>query len=243
MSSPPVEAVDAGRPSDRVGPRDGWIALAYLALYLGWLFRHQESELEHWITMVVVPLGLAAAFLPREKRSPGTTLASLGLRRGNLGKGLGWAFLIGGLITVFQVYVGGNAEAIQGLIRSGRAFWLFPLTLLLMAALAGLTEEVLFRGFLQTRLERLLHSRWGAVLLASMLFGLYHLPYAYLNPRWPSHGDWGAAWGAALGNGVPGGLVLGALYVVSGGNLLACVVLHSLVNAAPAMTLIHFGGG
>jgi membrane protease YdiL (CAAX protease family) len=45
-----------------------------------------------------------------------------------------------------------------------------------------------------------------------------------------------------MGNGVPGGLVLGALYVVSRGNLLACVVLHSLINAAPAMTMIHFGG-
>jgi hypothetical protein len=140
------------------------------------------------------------------------------------------------------VFFGGQADAIQDLIRTGRAVWLFPMTFLLMVALAGFTEEVMFRGYLQTRVETLLDSRWWAVVVTSVLFGLYHLPYAYMNPRWPSHGDWGAAWIAAMGNGVPGGLVLGALYVVSRGNLLACVVLHSLINAAPAMTMIHFGG-
>ncbi len=82
-----------------------------------------------------------------------------------------------------------------------------------------------------------------AVLITAILFGLYHLPYAYLNPQWPSYGEWGAAWGAALGNGIPGGLILGGLYVISRGNLLACVLLHSLINAAPAMTMIRFAGG
>ena len=72
---------------------------------------------------------------------------------------------------------------------------------------------------------------------------VYHLPYAYLNPRWPSAGDWGAAWGAALGNGVPAGLVLGTLYNTSRNNLVACIILHSLINAFPAMTMLRFSGG
>jgi membrane protease YdiL (CAAX protease family) len=45
-----------------------------------------------------------------------------------------------------------------------------------------------------------------------------------------------------LSNGVPGGLVLGALYVKSNRNLVACVVLHSMIGAFPAMTLLKFGG-
>lgn len=232
-----------GRPSERLVARDGWIALAYFSVYLGYLFWRQETELAHWLTMVMVPLAIAYASVPPGERGLGAALATLGLRRGNLGNGVWWALLGGALITAFQVFFGGRAEEIQKLIRSGRALWLFPISFVLMLAMAGFTEEVLFRGFLQTRLEKLLRSRWAAAAGAALLFGVYHLPYAYSNPRWPSHGDWGEAWRAALGNGVPGGLVLGAVYVASRGNLLACVLLHSLINAAPVMTMLHFRGG
>jgi len=231
------------RPSDAVRRRDGVIAILYFAFYVSYLFWRQESEFAHWVTMVLIPVAIAYVSLSSDGRSLRRALETAGLRRGNLKRGLGWAILAGALITAFQVVLGGRAEAIQQLIRSGRAVWLFPLSLALMMVLAGFTEEFLFRGFLQTRLERLMRSRWVAVGVTASLFGLYHLPYAYLNPRWPSYGDWGAAWGAALGNGIPGGLVLGGLYVVSRGNLLACVLLHSMINAAPAMTMIHFGGG
>jgi membrane protease YdiL (CAAX protease family) len=47
---------------------------------------------------------------------------------------------------------------------------------------------------------------------------------------------------AAFANGLPGGLLLGVLYSRSGNNLLPCVLLHSMINAAPAMTVIRFGG-
>jgi len=231
------------RPSDAVRRRDGIIAILYFALYVSYLFWRQESEFAHWATMVLIPGAIAYVSLSSDARSLRKALETVGLRRGNLKRGLGWAILAGALITVFQAVLGGNAEAIQQLIRSGRAIWLFPFSLALMMVLAGFTEEFLFRGFLQTRLERLVRSRWVAVIVTASLFGLYHLPYAYLNPQWPSYGDWGAAWGAALGNGIPGGLILGGLYVVSRGNLLACVLLHSMINAAPAMTMIHFGGG
>jgi membrane protease YdiL (CAAX protease family) len=231
------------RPSDGVSRRDGWTAVAYFAVYLSYLFWHQENEFAHWVTMVFVPVAIAYTSLGSHRRSFKNALETIGLRRGNLRRGVGWAILAGALITAFQVFWGGRAEAIQEVIRSGQAVWLFPLSLVFMMVLAGLTEEVLFRGFLQTRLERLVQSRWVAVVGTAFLFGLYHLPYAYLNPQWPSYGDWGSAWGAAFGNGIPGGLILGGLYVISRGNLLACVLLHSLINAAPAMTMIHFGGG
>ncbi len=237
------------RPSERVEAKGGWVALGYFAVYMAYLFWRPENEAMHWVTLVAAPFAIAWVSLRRGRSAGGrpagfrATLASLGLRRGNLTRGLGWALLVGAAITVFQAFGSGRAAEIQALFRSGRALWLLPLTFTLMLFLAGFTEEVFFRGFIQTRVEALTGSRWGAVIVVALLFGFYHLPYAYLNPAWPSHGDWGAAWVAAMGQGVPGGLILGALYVVSRGNLLACVVLHSLINAAPAMTMIHFGGG
>ncbi|MFQ5529671.1 MAG: hypothetical protein ACE5FP_04915 [Gemmatimonadota bacterium] len=44
-----------------------------------------------------------------------------------------------------------------------------------------------------------------------------------------------------MGQGVVGGLVLGTVYERAGRNLIASVVVHSLINALPAMTLIKFG--
>lgn len=231
------------RPGENGVPREGWLALGYFAAYMAYLFWRPENEALHWATLVAGPFLVAWARLPRGRRGLRAAAASVGLRRGRLLRGLGWALAVGAAFTVFQLFASYRGPEIRALFASGRAIWLLPLTFLLMMVMAGFTEEFFFRGFLQTRLEGLTGSRWGAVLLASLLFGLYHLPYAYLNPNWPSHGDWGAAWAAALGQGIPGGLILGALYVVSGGNLLACVVLHSLINAAPAMTMIHFGGG
>lgn len=112
----------------------------------------------------------------------------------------------------------------------------------MMLVTAGFTEEFFFRGYLQTRLEVLTGSAGLAILIAALFFSLYHLPYALLNPRWPSAGSLPLALGAAFANGIPGCLILGALCVKSGQYLLPCIILHSMINAAPAMTLIRFGG-
>ena len=222
--------------------REAWPALAYFVLYFVYLFATLESEFAHWLTLVAIPVLIALTF-GGWIRSPAAVLDTFGLRRDGWTSGLGWALLLGAAITVLQVTLFGHRREILALIESGRALWLYPLMLLLMFAMAGFTEEFFFRGFLQTRLEVLTRSPWAAVAIVAVLFSLYHLPYAYLNPMWPSAGDWGLAWRAAFSNGLPGGLVLGALCTRSGNNLVPCVVLHSMINAAPAMTMIKFGGG
>ena len=220
------------------GRREAWAALAYFALYLTYLFTAPESDLLHWLSLVAIPLVIALVLRPG-KRSLSAILASFGLRPGNLGKGVGWAVLLGTAFGFMQVFLSESSTQAQEAFQSGRALYMLPLGFLLMLMTAGFTEEFFFRGFLQTRMEALLRSKWLAVLIVALLFGVYHLPYAYLNPHWPSAGDWSAAWAAALGNGVPGGLVLGTLYLKSNRNLIACVVLHSMIGAFPAMTLLR----
>jgi len=222
--------------------RESWATLAYFGAYLGYLFATLETEFAHWLTLVAIPILIALTF-GGSRRSPSNVLATFGLRRENWRRGVGWALLLGILITVGQVTLFGQRREILALIESGQALWLYPLMLLLMFLMAGFTEEFFFRGFLQTRIEVLTGSPWTAVAIVAVLFSVYHLPYAYFNPMWPSAGDWGLAWRAAFSNGLPGGLVLGALYVRSGSNLVPCIVLHSMINAAPAMTMIKFGAG
>lgn len=76
-------------------------------------------------------------------------------------------------------------------------------------------EEFFFRGILQTRLSQSMHSNLWSAVATAMRLGFYHLPYAYFNSRWPSHGDWGEAIASAFSQGGWGGLILGAVYVKS----------------------------
>lgn len=219
-----------------------WVAPLYFLLYLAYLFWRREGELWHWVSLVLGPFLLVLALHGRAGGSLVSALGSLGLRRGNLRGGLRVTLVLGVILGFVQLFLSRSGTVALDAFHSGRALYLFPLAFVLMLFTAGFTEELFFRGFLQTRLEALTGSRWWGLGLASLLFGLYHLPYAYFNPQWPSAGDWGAALGASLGEGIPGGLVLGGLYLFSRRNLLAPILLHTLVDTFPAMGLIRFGG-
>ncbi|MDD2056172.1 CPBP family intramembrane metalloprotease [Pseudomonas sp. GD03860] len=93
--------------------------------------------------------------------------------------------------------------------------WIWALNNLL---LVSLTEELLFRGYIQGGLERLLNSRTLALMLASGLFGLAHL---------------GAGWQWMLLATVAG---LGYGLAYRQGGLFAAVLCHFALN------LSHFAG-
>ena len=120
--------------------------------------------------------------------------------------------------------------------------YLFPLAAAFGILTAGFTEEFFFRGFLQTRMESLSGSAILAFLIATVAFGLYHVPFAYLNPNWPTAGDLPAALRLGMIEGSLGGIILGGWYILFRNNLLACIVLHGMIDAVPIMTMIKFSG-
>lgn len=90
----------------------------------------------------------------------------------------------------------------------------------LLSALAGLGEELLFRGVLQAWLAGMT-GPWTAVVLGGVVFGLAHyLSRAYF----------------VLATCM--GLYLGALYQLSG-NLLLPVLVHALYDAIAIAYLLH----
>jgi membrane protease YdiL (CAAX protease family) len=52
--------------------------------------------------------------------------------------------------------------------------WIGLVTLLVLAIAIGFSEELLLRGYLIPRLERLLRSTWASVLVSAAVFGLLH---------------------------------------------------------------------
>jgi membrane protease YdiL (CAAX protease family) len=218
-----------------------WLAPLYFCIYLAYLFATLEGEFLHWATMVLIPVATVAVFAGREQRLR-RTLSSFGLRWGALRTGLGVTLGLGVAVGFFQIAYSRMGDDIVAVLTSSRAPLALSVAFVFLLLTAGFTEEVFFRGYLQTRLERLTGSKLWGLVLASVLFGFYHLPYAYLNPRWPSSGDWSEALVASLGQGIPGGLILGGLFLYTKKNLVAPVLLHTCINPLPASTMIKFGG-
>ena len=97
--------------------------------------------------------------------------------------------------------------------------------------MAGLAEELMYRRFLQTRLEALA-GRWTGILVASILFGLMHTF---------SHGDGALAENAVRAIAMNGttGLALGVMWS-RWRRIWVCVLAHVLLNGFGV--LLHLVG-
>jgi len=218
--------------------------VAYYSAYVVYLFVHQESEFQHWASLVLIPL--IGLWLVRRRPSFREMLGSIGLERGKLLLGLKWPILIGLVIQGVQLMNGANRAEFAAILSSSWG-WLAPIVALpLLMITVGPTEEIFFRGIVQRRFSDLLRSDWLGIGIATVAFILYHVPYAYLNPNWPSAGDPLHAVQLAVVNGLPGGLLLGWVYVRSGRNLFAVILLHAMIDWIPGTIMvsrIKFGGG
>ncbi|MDH3891110.1 MAG: CPBP family intramembrane metalloprotease [candidate division Zixibacteria bacterium] len=216
------------------------LVMAYTAVYLIylWLFVELENEGMHWITLVLIP-ALLLWLTNRSvhgKFSFGDLMRSVGFNRRHLKRGILWGMACGIPLAVVQTQLSRKGDEIWEVIMSGDVFIRLPMAFVLMLITAGFTEEFFFRGVLQTTLVRRIGNRWLAIGISAVLFGFYHLPYAYLNENWSTHGDfWGAMQEGVLMASVMG-IILGIIYDRSK-NLIAPIVCHSLFNAVFAMTM------
>lgn len=85
--------------------------------------------------------------------------------------------------------------------------------------LVGITEEVTFRGILVVGARRRWGSEWRALLLSSVLFGLFHLPNWLL----------GQGLSTTIRQVIVTALMGGIFYSLrrASGTLLTCIVLHA----------------
>ncbi len=132
---------------------------------------------------------------------------------------------------------------IVGALWQGRSFDGELLTVLWLLLGAGLGEELFFRGYVQTRLNRVFGRRLSlfgvsfgpGLFLASMFFGLVHLlnPFHYFEGRGSL--DW------AHGLTTMSALHYGFLRERTD-SLVAPVIVHFLVNLGPRLPLLLEGG-
>lgn len=129
--------------------------------------------------------------------------------------GVGLALVVG--IPGIAVYLGGRALGITlNVVPTAldTYWWTIPV-LLLSAARAGITEEVIVIGYLFARLRDLGWGPWRIIVASALLRGTYHLYQGF---------------GSFVGNFAMG-ILFGWLYTRFG-RLLPLVIAHTLIDAA-----------
>jgi membrane protease YdiL (CAAX protease family) len=140
------------------------------------------------------------------------------------------------LLGLVQSGLSNKKKEIWEIILSGDVFIRLPIAFVLMLLTAGFTEEFFFRGILQSNLARKFNRQWPAILISSVLFGVYHLPYAFLKPTWSTHGIfWAAFQEGVIMTGIMGA-ILGFIYARTK-HLVAPIICHALFDAVMVMTM------
>ncbi|HWI66724.1 MAG TPA: CPBP family intramembrane glutamic endopeptidase [Symbiobacteriaceae bacterium] len=119
--------------------------------------------LKPWTMLIVNPAIMVLA--------PGVLLLALGVKLPDLGLGKGRRSWLLGLLwsapyflwVAVEMILTGTPAPLRILTRAFNSFFM-----------NGFSEEFLWRGAVQTRLERALGNQWGLV-LASLLFGIWHV--------------------------------------------------------------------
>lgn len=145
------------------------------------------------------------------------SLTTLGLRRRDFSLaniGIGVAFLI---VAVILLNILSRALIYFGMTTRSDISYLLPKTTLeriiwiILAASAGVSEEICFRGFVITRLARLTGSVWPGAIIGAIAFGV-------------SHSYQGI--GGIILIGVYG--LMFSLLFLARGSLVPCIVAHTL---------------
>ena len=168
-----------------------------------------------WVCIFVGLLLLGCALLQKllKARLPALkALPSIALRWGAL---LGISFLIAVAYGIILNIVGHFApDARQAVIRSFTPDTKLYAGILTMSVMAPVAEELVFRGLLMSKLRRY-SNVWTAVILSSILFGLWHRNLGQLFPTFCM------------------GIIFSWVYLRTG-KLRHAMVVHSLSN-----TVIH----
>jgi membrane protease YdiL (CAAX protease family) len=236
------------RPVDIVRSRvELWLILAWYGIVVLLATATSAIQLElvnqftNWFFLVIVPFGLLLIVRGRGLALR-ATLRSIGVTRLGLKDGLKLSAIIVPL-SIPVLYVAGDQQraAVELVLYEpfqalGSFLVSFPLALLTAASV----EEFFFRGVLQSRLARCTGSEGHGLLIASLLFGLFHLPMYFFSPFEPTHGNllWASA--SVVTEQAVMGILLGMLWARTH-NLVAPLLVHAFVNALAWMTMVETG--
>ena len=158
--------------------RDGMKALAVYCLIMcsaffhGWLYTTNANVFLLNSSQIWIPLVLTTGFFCFFHYSK-ENIRSIGINSDNIWNSIGLGFVGGFLLLAVQTVL----FMIQGKSISFTSPQLLNWVIFLFAAFE---EEILFRGYIQTRLSGLISSQWIVGIINSILFLSIHYPVKWV---------------------------------------------------------------
>ena len=152
------------------------VILFFVAFIFGIIFQniHGYSSI---ITQISYYLILIFIIVFTIKKYEGKKMISIGLHTKGLSKqvliGLG-IFLVLSLVTILPILMGVSKQEVLNFKPRNVAILIY--FIFFDICLVGFGEELIFRGYFLERINEILGSKIWAVLISSILFGLYHYP-------------------------------------------------------------------
>lgn len=198
------------------------------------------NEISNWLFFVLFPL-LLITWLRKENMTK--VLKDMGLRCFDkatiINLSLICVFYIIIIVLVFSF--GEEATNTFTLESISKIVVSFPIWFALMLCTAAFTEEFFFRGLLQKYMTDFWHRPYLAILLTSVLFGLYHFPFAYY--LWDeTAGSVIASLQMVMMEQAISGIACGLIYYKCKQNLWSSIVLHACTNAIIMSLGVAFSG-
>ena len=159
--------------------KDGVRALCLYLIYIALVFLHGYLYLTDIDSKIldlsqsgfaIIDVVICFIFIKATK----STLHSIGISRENLKKSLIYGLIGGVILRIFIVIFDGMVKGIFPSIQ--RTSLMVIVTFIICAA----SEEIVFRGFIQTRLQGLIKNDLAASLLNAILFLSIHYPVRWV---------------------------------------------------------------
>lgn len=238
-AAPPIEV---SRPALESGAVLLYLALVYAVLFTGYGMSAARAALPAGPQqeLLVMALKLAAHIV-----LPALLLVALGakltplLQAGLKGRKFWRTFIVLGaaILALLCVVSPSLSEIAATNTPAAKLALVAPVSFVWIAVEAGLNEEFLFRGVVQTRLTAFFRSSWAGVIATSVLFGLAHAPGLFLRGG-PDVDGWSTdplqVIAYTIGVLTPISLLFGLIYARTK-SLLLVVLLHGLVDVLPNM--------
>ena len=206
-----------------------YFILYYVFMIINIQYSFTPTDYINFILLLFIPCFMARVF--------GYKFTDLGFKVKNIKKTLILSIVSAGIITVFistitfKQYIFDNKTS----ITSGIVVYIIAFVMAFI--LAGIPEEFFFRVILQTRIEKLFNNAIDGVIISSIVFAIYHIPYRLLQNNSLTYGSLINTIFSVITQQFLIGLFLGVVWRKTK-NIYGIAIIHSCYNAYFLMSTI-----
>jgi len=198
--------------------------IGYMIFLVFWLTHEMPfSDVLNWTPFVIMPgIGLWCY---------GYRWSSFGISTQNLRSGTTLSLIVTFSLVPLLLFTLHYFNCIQGFISNiGYFLLILPFAFVLAFSGPAVTEEFFFRAVLLERIAQLMKSEAGGIVVTAILNGVYHLPFAYFLPSWPTHGNLMWAISVVVTEQALGAIMKGIIWIKTR-NLASTILIHALQDA------------